>query len=148
MSDTTDKFLIAGAEYPVPTVDSFTMSEWEILYDLAGMVADDFIATSDDEARDLIVKRRHPGYVRAMLHIAYQRGNRDKSRREVASVIDDVRLWEAMSPMWDAANEEAEGDDALPPDLTNAPEGSSLRSNSGSSSTSGLRSTTGSAVPA
>ena len=141
-------FVIDGGEYPGPDLDSLNMGERRVLYDLAGIVQEDF-APEEGEAQDdhdARVRRmmRHPGFMESLMHIAYQRGNPELKRDKVQAVIDQTNYVEAIRK-W-AEEEQAEGD-ALPPARTTEPDRSSLNGSVGSSESSGPASENGSDAP-
>lgn len=152
-------FLIDGREYPVPGIDTFSMDEDVILWDHTGLTREDFlpIDPETDEAEELEFARqqrlKHPGLMRTLLHVAYQRGNPTVKPVVVAKLIGKVKFVEAIGPILNAQPE----DDAGPPDpsaLTSEPSASSPNdSNENDSSTkpstepSGNGSTTASDEP-
>lgn len=115
-------FEIGGRTYPVPELDSFTMDEAQLLFDYAGVAIEDF-ALADPDASEgerarheerMIDKVRNPAFKRALVEIAYQRGNPKTSRADVRELISGVNMLEVLAGFADAEN--AEGDDASPPD--------------------------------
>jgi hypothetical protein len=111
-------FLINGKEYPVPGIDSFDMDEDVILWDYTRLAREDFLPvdpeTDDAEGREAErqQKLKHPGLMRTLLHVAYQRGNPTAKPAAVAKLIGKVKFVEAITPL---LKDEPE-DDAGPPD--------------------------------
>lgn len=140
-------FVIDGNDYLCPDIASFNMAERRVMFDLSGIVEEDF-AQQDDETHDEKEVRvgkltRHPGFIESLMHVAYARGNPDLKRARVQAVIDQTNYMEAIEK-W--AERE---DDGSPPasESTSGPDGSSLIAPVGSSSSSGQGSTNGSAQP-
>ena len=96
--------VLDGKLYDVPSLDTFTMDEAQILYDYAGLTLEDF-APADPEASEdeqeehgteFARKLKNPGFLRTLLHIAYQRGNPKTSQARVKDLIGKVNLIEAL----------------------------------------------------
>ena len=74
-------FEIDGQVYEVPTLDSFDMDEAQLLYDLSGVILEDFIpapldASDEEKAAHYqlqLVRIRNPAFRRAFVHVAYRR---------------------------------------------------------------------------
>ncbi len=148
--------MIDGNMYEVPDMGTFTMDEAQTLYDYSGLGLEDFASPedeSDDDLRERERKLRNPGFLRALMHIAYQRGNPAERPTRVKALIGGANIIAALENL---AGEEPEAeDDGLPPVLTIEPERSSLSgsiesdgSRSPSTGPSGLSSGSGSDVPA
>lgn len=160
-------FIIDGTRYEVPTLDTFTMDEAQVLYDYCGLGIEDFVPIADppppDEnadqdakaayddllaARDreleaLNRKLRNPGFLRALVHVAYQRANPRMSPQRVKDAVgasDHTENWLAFI-------EDGMGDDAVPPALTTEQTPSSKKSSVVSNATSGTPSTNTSEEP-
>lgn len=142
-TDVEAGFLLDGATYEVPALDTFDMGERRVLYDYSGLVQEDFAPLEDEseEERDERFQGliRHPGFMQALMHIAYARANPGLRRDKVEKVIERTNYLEAVASL---AGDEA-GDDG-PPVLT--PD--SPKSSEGSSASSGNGSTEGSDEPA
>jgi hypothetical protein len=116
---TTASFVIDGTDYPIPTLDTFTMDEAQVLYDYAGCVLEDFAPAHPEwpaeerEAyeREQLAKVRNPAFKRALVHVAYQRGNPDLSRARVNETVGSVNVLEVTLAL-------LQEDDAGPPELT------------------------------
>lgn len=127
-------FLINGAEYAIPDVNTFSLDEDLLLWEYADLAREDFVRVDPelDDAEALEAARRqrlkHPGLMRTLLHVAYQRGNPDVKPSEVKKLIGAVRISEAMSRL---VAEEPEADDS-PPDgsVTTQPHSESLSNGS------------------
>lgn len=129
-------FMIDGSLYEMPSLDTFTMEEAQILYDYSGLGLEDFALEDDDD--EFAVKLKNPGFLRALMHIAYRRGNPKQPDGKVRKLIGAVNLIEAHAHL--AGGE----DDADPPVLTPEPDGQSLRSSGEQNATSGAASPTAS----
>lgn len=76
-------FEIDGEVLEVPTLDSLDMNEAQILYDLSGVIIEDFIpahpdATEEERAAVMALqgmKVRNPAFRRALVHVAYRRAH-------------------------------------------------------------------------
>lgn len=91
-------FLIGGAYYEVPRLETFDLDEEQILYDISGIVQTDFVpahpeATDEEKAevdRRIFLSVRNPSFKRALVHIAYRRKHRDKTFDEIAELVGRV----------------------------------------------------------
>lgn len=140
-------FLIDEKLYDVPGLETFTMDEAQLLYDYSGLGLEDFMAPDEDETDDERRRRekalRNPGLLRALMHVAFQRGNPTMKPVRVRELIGKVNLVAAMEAL--GAGEE--DDDASPPASTSEPEQSSPSEWPASSESSGGGSTNGSDPP-
>jgi hypothetical protein len=131
-------FTIDGEIYEVPSIDSLTMDEAQVLYDYSGLTIEDFsLGLSDDgdvESEELQAKMRNPGFMRALLHVAYQRAHPKQNPARVKALIGSANIIATFEKL---AEPEDEGDDALPPASTTEHEQSSERSSVDSNKTSG-----------
>lgn len=118
-------FLIDGKVYEVPTLDSLTLDEAQLMYERCGVVQEDFVPLADetdDEREERIAKlTRHPGFMASLVQIAYQRGNPNAKMSQVKLVLEKTNRMEAFSTL--AAEEETE---EVPLASTSEPGGSSL----------------------
>lgn len=144
-------FMLEGRVYEVPSLDSFSLDESIVLYDYSKLTMQDFAPPGEDDdpeeyeaARE--EKMAHPGFLKALLHIAYQRGNPDAKPAKVKAVVGQANFVEAVEPMLD---EEEEGEEGSPPDPESTSElgPSSPRSSGDSSGSSGMPSPTDSDSP-
>ncbi len=111
-------FDIDGMLYEVPAFDSFTLDEAQVLYDYSGLAIEDFVSADPDasdeekEAHEqrIIDKAKNPAFKRALLHIAYQRGNPEMKAVRVKEVVGKANLLDVSLGL---AGEE---DEASPPD--------------------------------
>lgn len=137
-------FLIDGVQYEIPTLDSFTMAEAKILFECSGLALEDFAVDEDDaEATDNLRKHlRNPGFIEALMLVAYIRGNRAVPIGKAKTIIGQANLVEAINSM-------AEGDDALPPEpeKTESVKRDSEGNSASRSEPSGIASTNGLAEP-
>lgn len=120
-------FNIDGNFYEVPPLDSFDMDEAQVLYDYSGLALEDFISPPDNTPEDDLSAReqrlKNPGFVRALIHIAYQRGNPDMKPSAVKDAVGHANMLDAYTAMASVALED--GEPEVPPALTSEPPGSS-----------------------
>ena len=94
-------FEIDGRDYPIPSVFQLTMGEAQVLFDYSGYTLEDFVPPIPGEPDDKrIGQMRNPAFKRAMVHIAYQRGNPDVSRDEIGRLIDGVQMLDMTAAMY------------------------------------------------
>lgn len=136
-------FTIDGTHCEMPSLNSFTMDESQVLYDYSGLIVEDFAPAEDsvpnadgeyelddEQAR----KMKNPGFMRALLHIAYQRKHPKMNPAKVKGLVGAVNMLDLLEQI--AAGQEGK-DDAVPLASTNTPDVSSLNSTDGSSVSSG-----------
>jgi hypothetical protein len=105
--ETPAGFEIDGARCPVPTLDSFTIDEAQVLYDYANLVLEDFAPAhpdASDEEREkhdqgLLAKVRNPGFKRALMHVALQRANPDMPAKTVEQHVGRANALDAAVSM-------------------------------------------------
>lgn len=137
-------FEIGGDEYPIPTLSSFSMDEAIVFFNVNGYPVEDLWLVPDEEDADERLERlRNPAVVKALLHVAYRRGNPDRSDKEIGRIIGQVSLAVALS----AFIPDPEEAPAVPLGRTSEPNGSSLRSSLDAPENSGSGSETSSAPP-
>lgn len=93
-------FEIDGAMYEVPTLDSLTMDEAQVLYDYSGLAIEDFApahpSASDEEKKAhgdaMLAKAKNPAFKKALVHVAYARGNPDASRSKISELVGKANL--------------------------------------------------------
>ena len=115
-------FLIDDVMYETPSLDTFTMDEAQVLYDYSGLTIEDFVEDEDGEDGDVerLRKLKNPGFMRALMHIAYQREHPKTNTSRVKALIGSANLIGALEHLV------ADEDDAVvPPALTTEPEPSS-----------------------
>lgn len=124
MADEGKGLTIAGEEYPLPTIDTFDMDEAMILYESCRLTLEDFaIDEEDDEAvEELGEKCKHPGFFKALMQVAYMRGNRGVSAAKAKAIVGKENSMQVFMEFLEA------GVDALPP--AEAPRSSELSSSS------------------
>jgi hypothetical protein len=91
-------FVIDGASYAVPTLDSITLDEERVLYLYADVVVQDFLPPHPDWQEHVVRayqarqagKFRDPAFKRALAHIAYKREHPD---------IEDAELQELLGTL-------------------------------------------------
>lgn len=134
-------FEIDGSRYEVPTLDSLNMDEAQVLYDYSGLAVEDFVPPrpdmdDDDKLRhqeSIAQRMKNPGLLKALLHIAYQRGNTHVRPSRVGELVGQVNVFDAVLSL--VSNEPEEDD--VPLASTPRPEESSLSGSGGSSMSSG-----------
>lgn len=139
-------FRIDGGVYPVPTLDSLDMDESQILFDRSGLGIEDFVPLGDEasqeekdaRSRELSRNVKNPAFLRAMMEIAYRRGNPKLPIGRVRDVIAGANTMAAMSDLLrtSVARKRA-GDPNVPLEPTTEPQRSSDGSSVSSSSSSG-----------
>jgi hypothetical protein len=91
-------FEIDGEVYEVPRLDTFDMDEAQILYDLSGIVLEDFIPPHPDDSEEerealltlQMARVRNPAFRRALVVIAYVRANPDAVPAEVSQRVGKI----------------------------------------------------------
>lgn len=129
-------FMIDGKLYETPAFDTFTMDEAQVLYDYCGLTLEDFVPEedqTDEESEELRAKMKNPGFLRALMHIAYQRENPRMSHGKVKQLVGSASLFSSLEHLGDGEQE----DDAGPPASTTEQENRSSTSSVGSSESSG-----------
>lgn len=138
-------FKIDGVIYEPADVGSLTMDEWQVMWDYAGISIEDFSGpevrnpqapTAEEQAaieeheEELGKKLNNPGFMKAMVHIAFQRGNPRMSPDKVKRLIGSAQMVSVIEDL--RPPEEQGGDVEGPPAPTSEPErsspGSSLES--------------------
>jgi hypothetical protein len=111
--DAETGFLIDGKVYGIPSWDSLNLNEEEVLYDLCGLVQEDFMPAegeSDEEHEERLTGlMKRPKFWAALMQIAYQRGNPDAKPGDVKLVIGKTNRLDAMSAMGKPEKETPEG---------------------------------------
>lgn len=142
-------FMIDGTLHEVPAIDTFNMDEAQVLYDYSGISLEDFARpddVSDEEFSEMMrPKMKNPGFVRALMHVAYQRANPRQNPARVKALIGQANMIGALERLGES--ESGEETDGLPPAPTTELEPSSPRNSVVSSGTSGGDSTTTSDEP-
>lgn len=147
-AETTTGFEIDGKHYPVPPIDTFNMDEAQVLYDYSNLVLEDFVKPQDEtpeETREREQLFRNPGLIRALMHVAYQRGNPKIPAGRVKALIGSVTIISAYESLAASAPEDGEAD---PPASTTELAKPSPSDSVTSSGSSGDASTTDSDEPA
>lgn len=139
--ETPAGFEIDGQRYEVPRLDTFTLDEAQVLYDVAKVVLEDFAPLhpeSPDEEKTLheasiLMRIRNPAFTRALVHVAYLRKHPDAE--DVSFVVGNVNALDASIAL-------IRGDDSPPaqsspsePELSNS--GSETSPSTGSGNGSG-----------
>lgn len=140
-TDNTVKFDLDGTLYDFPDVLDLDIDEWVVVYEYSGLVLEDFAPLENAEAEaDRVHKLRHPGFMKAMAHIGYQRAHPKKTKATIKDLIGSVKmlpLLESMSPQ--------ESED--PPTSASEPQKSSERSPGDSNASLSLASPLSSETP-
>jgi hypothetical protein len=145
------EFVIDGKSYPIPMLDTFDMNEAQILYDYANVTLEDFAPAHPEwpeEEREKyeagqLEKVRNPAFKRALLHVAYARGNPGQKFEFVREIIGRANTLDVTVALLTE-------DDASPP-KTSSPRPPSPSSDTRTRSrrtASGKDSPNGSAAPA
>jgi len=111
-------FEIDGARYPIPTFETFTMTEAQVLYDYSKLAVEDFAPADPDSSAEeqkawedeIIRKAKNPAFKTALAHIAYQRGNPDTSASVVKELVGKANMLGIALALADTA----EGSDPTP----------------------------------
>lgn len=141
-------FVIDGTDYEAPDLDSFDMAERRVMFDLSGIIEEDFVQeeneAEDDHKQRVRKLTRHPGFMEALMHIAYARGNPDVKRQRVQELIEKTNYREAIQK-WADVTADAEN----PPvsQSTSEPDEASPTATADSSTSSGLGSPASSDPP-
>lgn len=88
-------FLIDGAHYEVPTLDTITLAEERVLYVYADCVVQDFLPahpdwTEDDKVAhiaDVLAKVRNPAFKTALAHVAYKRKHPEATDVQIQEML-------------------------------------------------------------
>lgn len=112
-------FMIDGRLYPVPDLGTFTMDEAQILFDYSSLGLEDFATPKEDATEEELEARRrrlrNPGFYRALMHIAYARGNPKEKPATIRAMIGAANVMASFEFVNDGEEE-----DALPPAETSA----------------------------
>jgi hypothetical protein len=111
-------FECEGRIYPVPTLDTFNMDEAQVLYDYSGLSIEDFAIDESDpeQVAELERKAKNPGFKRALMHIAYQRGNPSWPAGKVRDLAGSANLLSTTAALYSGG-----GDAEVPPAPTTEP---------------------------
>jgi hypothetical protein len=148
--DKKSGFVIGHKTYPIPTLDTFDMDEAQVLYDYAGLALEDFGPAhpdssdkeKDEHEADIVQKAKNPAFKKALVHVAYARGNPQLSRDAIEEVVRKVNILDATLVLL--------GGEDRPPEMTdsqNEPESDSDTKTTSRSSASGSPSENGSDEP-
>jgi hypothetical protein len=131
-------FVIDGEECPFPELgEGFTMEEAMVFYDYAGFPIEELFADEDDADEELERKRRSPGVIAALMHLAYARTHPRASRKAIERIVRTTDWVKALEGLASALGQEV---DERPP-------GEAPKSSDSSSASSGDGSTHASARP-
>lgn len=105
------KFKIGEDEYEIPPIDDFDMDEWQLVYEYASLVLEDFAPVEDEEAEKERTRRvGQPAFMRSLLHIGYRRAHPEVKDAEIKEITGHAKLTRLF--------EDAVEDDAGPPEVT------------------------------
>ncbi|HSE44717.1 MAG TPA: hypothetical protein VLA89_05245 [Gemmatimonadales bacterium] len=87
-------FVIDEVEYPIPGLDGMNMQEAVVLYERSGLTLEDFAIDDEDpeQVEELEQKTKHPGFLLALVQIAYMRGHPKVTRKRAEQVADQMDL--------------------------------------------------------
>lgn len=114
-------FIIDGKTYPIPTLDTLNMDEAQILYDYSGLTIEDFAPAGEDEDEEEILaarvqKAKNPAFLRALMHIAYLRGNPQAKAPYVKTVLGAINQMDVIEQYLLAAEQlQKEDEQQVPP---------------------------------
>lgn len=128
-------FVIDGEECPFPDLgEGFTLDEAMVFYDYAGFPIEELFSDEDADDPELERKRRSPGVIAALMHLAYQRQHPKAPRKRVERIVRSADWVTALQGLAFALGEE---DAARPPEeAPKSEQPQSSRPSSDSSSTS------------
>ena len=130
-------FEIDGREYPVPSVFQLTMGEAQVLFDYSGYTLEDFVPPVPGEPDDKRFRQiRDPAFKRAMVHIAFQRGNPDTAREDITRLVDGMQMLDVTAALY------ADDDQDPTPVSPNEPQTSSESERQSTNASSGRPSST------
>lgn len=134
-------FMIDGTVHEIPAIDTFNTDEIQVLYDYSGIGLEDFSRPedfSDEEFSELFrSKTKNPGFLRALMHVAYQRANPRQNPSRVKAVISQTKMIAALEHLTESGDESGEDTDGRPPASTTELEPSSPKSSVVSNENSG-----------
>ena len=136
-------FVFDGEEAPIPELGSLNMDEAEVLYERCNLTLEDFVIDDEDpdQVAELAEKTKHPGFVTALLQIAYQRLKPGVNKKRALEVARSYSLTEAYEQII------LSGLDEDPTTPQTSPNEATDESSAGSGSDSGADSTTNSDQP-
>jgi hypothetical protein len=140
-------FVINGEPCPFPDLgEGFTMAEAMVFYDYTGFPIEELFAGEDENDEELERKRRSPGVLAALMHLAYQRAHPKAPPAAVKKLVQATDMVSALASLAAALEEE---DAERPPEEApkSEPRPSSPTSSDSSSASSGDASGNGSAPP-
>lgn len=103
-------FKIDGDEYPIPGLESFNMDEAVILYECSGLTLEDFAIDEDNqnEVEELEDKTKNPGFIKALMVVAYMRGNKKSTKKRAMDLMGNSNLFEALQSFLDSEEDPTE----------------------------------------
>ena len=118
-------FEIAGAEYPIPALASFTMDEAVVFYQANGYPVEDLWLIPDDaDVDERLDKLRNPAVVKTLLHVAYRRSHPELTDKQIEKTVGQVPLAVALAAFIPDEDEVPD----VPLERTSEPSESSRRS--------------------
>jgi hypothetical protein len=131
-------FSIDGTIYPVPDLGTFNMDEAQVMFDYSGLSMEDFVVPEDETEDEQTARERrlrNPGFLRALMHIAYQRANPTVRPNRVKSLIGNATVIDALGSL--VVDDEPEDVDVPLLDVTPQPSESSKNAWDDSNANSG-----------
>lgn len=97
-AETPSGFEIAGDVYEIPRLETFDLDEAQLLYDISGVILEDWMPPhpdSPDDQKALVfqlqaARTRDPSFKRALVHIAYRRKYPDEEFETVEKIVGGV----------------------------------------------------------
>src|SRR5262245_36914178 len=123
-------------------LDTYNWNDAKILYDYSCSVLEDFgnappTASDEEQAAheaDVLARAKHPGFKRALVHVAYQRGNPGESASKVKEIVGRANMLEVTVALYEDVDESDGGDP-----LTETPSSASELENGSESLTTSKR---------
>jgi len=114
--------LIDGVRYELPRVDDLDLDEEQILFDVSGVILPDFMPahpSAPEEVKTAVAliqsaRIRNPAFKRALVIIAYRRGNPGLSVEEIEQRVGKIDAMDAELALYGKARD-AEAEDAERP---------------------------------
>lgn len=99
-------FDVDGRIYPVPAIDTFTFGELETLYGYCGLTINDWGRRFTPEGMEVWENGVDtPGFQRALVHVAYRRGNPQVPDETVRDLVRDLVWLDVIAPLLAAEDE-------------------------------------------
>ena len=90
----------------MPAIDTFTLDELETLYRYCGLTISDWGRRFTPEGADVWDKgTEHPGFQKALVHVAYERGNTQETDDAVRELVGGLVWLDVVEPLLEAEPE-------------------------------------------